>query len=121
MPLRLPSVRPANDDEHRLTQNIHKDFADNGSGAMYHYCWRDSEDDKMFQGNTTIYSRHRLINSIRSLPEQWREMPQSSFEELTFGALSGQLGCRASEPARNTEDVEDLTAPLGLEAVPESR
>lgn len=43
-PLRLPIVRPANDDELRLTQNSHQDFADNVSGAMYHYCWRDSED-----------------------------------------------------------------------------
>ena len=44
VPLRLPIVRPANDDELRLTQNSHQDFADNGSGAVYHCCWRDSED-----------------------------------------------------------------------------
>ena len=36
VPLRLPIVRPANDDELRLTQNGHHDFADNGSGAIYH-------------------------------------------------------------------------------------
>ncbi|MDE6006493.1 MAG: hypothetical protein K2G67_02950 [Muribaculaceae bacterium] len=47
-------------------------------------------------------------------------MPRSSFVEQTTGALSGQLGCRASEPARYTADVEGLTATLGLEAVPES-
>ena len=45
VPLRLPIVKPANDDELRLTQNSHQDFADNGSGAMYYYCWLDSEDD----------------------------------------------------------------------------
>ena len=42
-------------------------------------------------------------------------------EGLTGGALSSQLGCHASEPARNTEDVEDLTSSLSLEAVPDSR
>ena len=42
-------------------------------------------------------------------------------EEQDFGALSGQLGCRASEPARNTEDVQGLTAPLVIEPVAESR
>lgn len=45
VPLRLPIVRPANDDELRPTQNSHQDFADNGSGVMYHFCWHDSEDD----------------------------------------------------------------------------
>ena len=44
VPLRLPIVRPTNDDELRLTQNSHQDFADNDSEAMYHYCWSDSED-----------------------------------------------------------------------------
>lgn len=43
------------------------------------------------------------------------------FEEPTFGALSGQLGCRASEPARSTADAEGQTATPGIEAVPESR
>lgn len=51
-------------------------------------------------------------------------------EEQDFGALSGQLGCRASEPARNTEDVQgflqskrqaDETATLVIEPVAESR
>lgn len=44
VPLRLLIVRPANDDELSLTQNSHQDFANNGSGAMYHYCWCASED-----------------------------------------------------------------------------
>lgn len=48
-------------------------------------------------------------------------MQSSLYEEQDFGALSGQLGYRASEPARNTEDVEGLTAPLGIEPVAESR
>ena len=57
-------------------------------------------------------------------------MQSSLYEEQDFGALSGQLGYRASEPARNTEDVEgflqskrqaDETATLGIEPVAESR
>ena len=63
VPLRLPIVRPANDDELLLTQNSQMDFADNGNIARYHYCWRDGVDDKMFQENAE-YSPHRLINSI---------------------------------------------------------
>ena len=55
---------------------------------------------------------------------------RTSTEEQDFEALSGQLGCRASEPARNTEDVQaflqskrqaDETAPLGIEPEAESR
>ncbi|MDE6006494.1 MAG: hypothetical protein K2G67_02955 [Muribaculaceae bacterium] len=56
MPLRLPIVKPTNDDELRLTQNNHKDFGDNGSGAIYHYSWRDSEEDKMISGKCNILS-----------------------------------------------------------------
>lgn len=31
------------------------------------------------------------MKAIQTLPKQWREMLRSPFEELTFGALSGQL------------------------------
>ena len=48
-------------------------------------------------------------------------MRSNLYEEQDFGALSGQLGYRASEPARNTEDVEGLTATLGTQPVAESR
>lgn len=43
------------------------------------------------------------------------------YEEQDFGASSGQLGCPARGPARNTEDVQGLTATLGIEPVAESR
>ena len=62
------------------------------------------------------------IDETNTIPPGTRYEMQSTYaKEQDFEALSGQLGCRASEPARNTEDVEGLTAFLGLEAVPESR
>jgi len=48
-------------------------------------------------------------------------MRSNLYEEQDFGASSGQLGCPASEPARNTVDVEELTAPLGIEPEAEIR
>lgn len=62
------------------------------------------------------------IAKTNTIPPGTRyEMPSNLYEEQDFEALSGQLGCRASEPARNTEDVQGLTAPLGIEPVAESR
>ena len=62
------------------------------------------------------------IDKTNTIPPVTRyEMRSNLYEEQDFGALSGQLGYRASEPARNTEDVEGLTAPLGIEPVAESR
>lgn len=62
------------------------------------------------------------IDKTNTIPHGTRYEMQSTYaKEQDFEALSGQLGCRASEPARNTEDVEDLTAPLGIEPEAESR
>lgn len=62
------------------------------------------------------------IDKTNTIPPVTRyEMRSNLYEEQDFGALSGQPGCRASEPARNTEDVQGLTAPLGIEPVAERR
>ena len=63
------------------------------------------------------------IDKTNTIPPVTRYEMRSNLCGRTglFEALSGQLGFRASEPARNTEDVQGLTAPLGIEPVAESR
>ena len=89
-----------NDDENRrLTQKPILGLADNGSGVNIIIVGATARACKEY-GYPYIDCPNMLMKAIQTLPKQWREMQRSSIEELTFGALSGQLGCRVSEPAR---------------------
>ncbi|MDE7413238.1 MAG: hypothetical protein K2N05_05545 [Muribaculaceae bacterium] len=61
------------------------------------------------------------MKAIQTLPKQWREMQRSSIEELTFGALSGQLGWLISTCPKHGRCVGLDRDGVGMEAVPESR